>query len=379
MNQYQIDLFNSLEALVASGDAFYRQEFNLDGKTYWIYNYRLASYTEFLKPGALECRGHMYEVDGNGDAIRMASMPPRKFFNLNENPSTMGLDLDAVDTVELKADGSLMSTFTHKGEMRMKSKGSLFSEQAIDATRWIYQDENREFRSAIQSLEGEGWTVNLEWCAPFNRIVIGYEKAHLKVLNVRHRETGVYMTRDLIESYFKPDMVIDRPDLGGMAVADFVKAIPGRLDDIEGFVCRIGDLWFKVKTEKYMSLHHAKDSINNPRRLFEAIVDEGIDDLRSLFATDALAIQQIDEMQEKVNKLYNGMVKEVETFYHAHKDGDKKSYAIAGRDKDKLTQLYFGLAMNMYIGREVDYKGFLKSKYKELGFRDTSLDKQKEE
>ena len=38
-----------------------------------------------------------------------------------------------------------------------------------------------------------------------------------------------------------------------------------------------------------------------------------------------------------------------------------------------------GLAMNLYLGKDPDYKGFLKAKYKELGFRDTSLDKVAEE
>ncbi|UQJ95715.1 RNA ligase 1 and tail fiber attachment catalyst [Klebsiella phage CPRSB] len=30
-----------------------------------IFNYRMASYTDWLKPGALECRGIMFEMDGD--------------------------------------------------------------------------------------------------------------------------------------------------------------------------------------------------------------------------------------------------------------------------------------------------------------------------
>lgn len=376
MNHYQQSMFNSLEALVASGEVFYRQEFNLDGKRYWIYNYRLASYTDFERSFGRECRGHMFEVDEHNHPVRLAALPMQKFHNLNECPLTMGLDLSKVDTVELKADGSLMSTFQHDCFLRMKSKGSLFSEQAVDAQRWV-TDVALDLKYKLMQAEIDGYTVNLEWCAPHNRIVIGYAKAHLKVLNARHRDTGQYMDRVEIEQRFG-DYAIDRVDTYGKSVAEFVQSIPAMQDDIEGYVCRIGDLWFKVKTEKYMSLHHAKDSINNPRRLFEAVVDEGVDDLRSMFAHDDLAIKQIDEMQTKVVAMYNHLVRLVEEYYNANKAGDRKTYAI-GAQKLELNGLkLLGLAMNMYLGKDPDFKGFLKSKYKELGFKDTSTEKNDE-
>lgn len=357
-------------------EAFYCQDFSLDSSVYRIFNYRLASYGNFLLPGALECRGIMFELDLDNLCMkRLASRPMQKFFNLNENPMTMGLDLSKVDTVELKADGSLMSTYTHGDQLRMKSKGSLFSEQAIDAMKWLRSgDMSRErFAQTMHALDNEGWTFNLEWCAPQNRIVIGYAEPHLKVLNARHRETGEYMDRKMLETLFG-DHVIDRVDTWGMDVANYVQTIPSMQADIEGYVCRIGDLWFKVKTEKYMSLHHAKDSINNPRRLFEAVVDEGVDDLRSMFAHDELAMKQIDEMQEKVSHMYNHLVRTVEAYFEANMLEDRKTYAI-GAQSLKLNGLpLLGLAMNLYLKKDPEFKSWLKAKYKELGFRDTSTE-----
>jgi T4 RnlA family RNA ligase len=358
-------------ALVAANEAFYFQDFVLDGRTYRIFNYRLASYTDFLAPGAMECRGHMFELD-NGVAVRLAAMPMQKFFNLNENPSTMNLDLSLVDSVELKADGSLMTTYMHCGDVRVKSKGALFSDQAVDANAWLAANPN--FKSVLRMLDEAGFSVNMEWCAPHNRIVIGYQTAHLKVLNVRKREDGVYVPRDRLVEMFGAHNVIASVDTKGLDVAAFVQSIPAMLDDIEGYVARIGDQWFKIKTDKYLSLHHAKDSVNNPRRLFEAILDEGIDDLRSLFHEDVVAMQMIDDMQVKVDHVFNNMVNMVETFYAENKDLDRKSYAIKGQEYFKGT-LYFGLAMNKFVGKPMEYKQFLKGKWKELGFRDTALDK----
>lgn len=372
MHPRQQQIFTELEALVASSEAFYRQEFILDGARFWIYNYRLASYTDFLAPSALECRGIMFEVDAADQPIRLASFPFPKFFNLNENPMTIGLDLNAVDTIELKADGSLMSTYTHNDQVRLKSKGSLFSEQAIDGTQWLHS--HPKLTRALKSLNDLGWTVNLEWCAPHNRIVIGYEDPHLMVLNARHRITGKYMARDTLEDVCGKANVITRVDTNGLDVAAFVLSIPAMQDDVEGYVARIGTLWFKVKTEKYMSLHHAKDSINNPRRLFEAVVDEGVDDLRSMFAHDALAIKQIDEMQQRVVHMYNHLVATVTDYHTAHKSEDRKTYAIGAQPMELNGIKLMGLLMNMYLGKDPDFKGWLKAKYKELGFKDTATE-----
>jgi T4 RnlA family RNA ligase len=366
-------LYDELMALVADGETFYFQDFDLEDTKYRIFNYRLSSYTDFMKPSALECRGIMFEVDGEGRFIRLASRTMQKFFNLNENPMTMGLDLSKVDTVELKADGSLISTYTHKGALRLKSRGSLFSEQAIDAMKWLELPQNVDFKAELLDLDNAGLTVNLEWCAPHNRIVIGYPEPNLTILNVRDRETGEYLSREAMELAIQPSRIISRVNLEGLDPAHFVELIPAMQNDIEGYVAHIGDLWFKVKTDKYCSLHHAKDSINNPRRLFEAVVDEGVDDLRSMFVHDTLAMQTIDQMQIKVNKLYNHMVVIVESFYESNKHLDRKDYAIKGRDPEAMDQMYFGLAMNKYIGREVNYKDFLKGKYKELGFKDEKV------
>lgn len=369
MNAYQQKMYDDLMALTNGSETFYFQDFVLDGKTYRIFNYRLSSYTEFMKPSALECRGHMFEIV-NGNAVRLAALPMQKFFNLNENPMTMGLDLSAVDTVELKADGSLITTYLHNGELRFKSKGSLTSDQALAAMNWI--NTQPAFKRALESLAHLNWSVNLEWCAPDNRIVIGYMVPHLKVLNARHLDNGKYLPRNTLEDVIGAENVIDRVNTNGLDVAAFVQSIPDMLDDIEGYVARIGDLWFKIKTDKYMSLHHTKDSINNPRRLFEAVLDEGVDDLRAMFFEDKLAIKLIDEMTEKVDKMYNHMVALVEKFYEDNKLLDRKDFAIKGQSE--LPRLYFGLAMTKYQQKPVDYKGFMKGKWKELGFRDEKTD-----
>jgi T4 RnlA family RNA ligase len=310
----------------------------------------------------------MFRVTEHGDPVELMALPMEKFFNLNENPFTMNLDLTQVKQILLKADGSLISSYREGPELKLKSKGSISSDQCIDAMNWLRHYP--AFHDAVQWLTVNGFTVNMEWCSPTNRIVIGYPTAHLKVLNVRDRFTGEYLPRDTWIGLFDPANAIDLVEVDDPI--KFVESIPTMTEDVEGYVILLtSGQQVKIKTNKYLSLHHAKDSVNNPRRLFECVLDEGVDDLRGMFFTDEVAMMLIDQMQTKVEHLYNSMVHEVETFYQANKHLDRKEYAIKGNAE--VTRMYFALAMGLYTGKPIDYKELLKKRWKDLGFKDESL------
>ena len=56
LNPYQYNLYDELMAL-QSNEAFYFVDQSVGDCDYRIFLYRLASYTEFCLPGALESRG----------------------------------------------------------------------------------------------------------------------------------------------------------------------------------------------------------------------------------------------------------------------------------------------------------------------------------
>ena len=394
MNEFQKNLYDALMALVESGDSFYFQDFLLDGVWYRIFNYRLASYTEFMKPSGLECRGHMFQIEKSGSpetvtVERLAAMPPEKFFNLHENPLTMNVDLSTIDLIEDKADGSLISTFIHAsflGEsyLRVKSKGSISSTQVEDALRWL--SKHREFQHELATMTSLGYTVNLEWVAPENRIVIGYAEPMLRVLNIRNTMDGKYLDKtqvhpsyeEILKRWVDQIVVINTiGDESAVAVAGevkvlnlkkFVELIP-EMEQIEGFVVRLtSGQRIKIKTKWYLALHHTKDSINSDRRLYEAVLSEASDDLRALFYDDALAIARIEKMEQYVDGKYNHLVATVEKFYETNKELERKEYAILGQKE--MDRLQFGLAMKKYLGQEVNYKDFMIAKWKEFGVKD---------
>ena len=373
MNTYQLKLYNELIALTLDNDAFFFKDQVLDEVEYRVFSYRLASYSDFLAPSALECRGIMFEMD-NSLPIRLASLPMEKFFNVNENPMTMGLDFTDINQVMLKMDGSLMSTYIHNGELKIKSKTSLSSTHAINAMRWLDLEKNKSLKESLTLLTNEDFTVNMEYTSPepAMRIVIGYQEPKLTVLNVRDRLTGEYFSKEIlvglylesiqsiVDHWVETIIVFDGPK--------FTESIQ-EMVDIEGYVIQLNSgQHVKKKTEWYSVLHHSKDSINNPRRLYECILSETIDDLRVMFTDDPYSMKAIDDMECFVNGIYNSLVKNTESFYQENKMLDRKDYAIKGQAE--LDNKEFAICMQLYLGKSFSYKELMKKWYKDFGVAD---------
>lgn len=370
MNEFQRTLYRDLLALCHPGqEAFYYIDQPYAGQVYRIFLYRLASYTEFMQPGALECRGHTFLLGADGEATALVSLPMQKFFNLGENPMAMGLDLTTVEHIMDKLDGSLISSgFCPINGMLLKSKGSLLSSQA-EAARQLLRFSG-ELGAAVKWWTQAGYTVNMEYTAPLNRIVIGYQSPELRVLNVRDLFSGQYLSHDEILHLLPPRFVVGSVPVPADCAAWVAAA--ASLKGIEGFVVRLASgVMFKLKTEEYCALHKTKDSIAVPRKLFEACVLGVADDLRSILAGDALAISQINEMEERVAGIYNHLDAYVRAFYEANKHLGRKEYALAGQADGELMEAgAFSLAMDLYLGKDPDVQQFMIKRYKQYGITD---------
>lgn len=351
MNEYQQNLWDGLMAL-QSRDAFYYVDQFHNGHLYRIFLYRLASYTDFCEPFALDSRGTMFEISSDGSPLRLACRPLRKFFNLNENPMTMNLDLADISHIYAKEDGSLISTYAEDGKVYLKTKGSLTSEQAVAAMEWL--SAHPELSNAVNGIVSElDVTLNFEWTSPKNQIVLAYPGDSLYWINAQSNEED-------------KEVVLECEALQRIRVADYITSaqsgsyekfldtIPG-LVGIEGYVVQLeSGQRIKMKTEWYLVRHRVKDSVNHPRHLFEAIINEAVDDVKSLFVEDPQTIARIQAMESKVIPQYNAMIKEVESFHQMHHELSRKDYAILAQSQpNNLMPLY----MSAYLGR-LDMKGF---------------------
>lgn len=153
-----LELYNNLISLCESSEVskFFYKDFNgpMDGK-FRIFSYHYASYSDWLKPDALECRGIMFEMGENGP-VRVAARPMEKFFNLDENPLSMGINIADVTYIMDKADGSLVSSYVDDGYLYLKSKTSLYSDQARQAAALIHSEEYAPLAVVVTELALDG-------------------------------------------------------------------------------------------------------------------------------------------------------------------------------------------------------------------------------
>lgn len=361
-------LYTDLMNLCESGDVFYFQDHTYQGNSYRIFNYRLASFGDFQQKQALECRGHTFRIDTATPVL--VSLPMEKFFNLNENPFTMNLDLSTVIRVEDKRDGSLISTVNlhdNSEVIHVKSKGSFTSDQAKAAYNMLnYGDAYWEFAKTLRAAVGKNYTVNMEYTAPDNQIVVGYTKARLVVLNIRDNETGEYV--DPINFGFRSYEVAEYQE-----VPVDQKWLEIAKDEIgvEGYVFYFENgLKAKFKNDWYCNLHLQKEQVNHPRRLFEAVLHETSDDLRGLFANDALTIQRIEAMEVLVKREYNRLATLIDSFYTENHELSRKDYAILGQQV-LAPHGVFSQAMNLYLGNPHGLKDWMIKNYKQFGITDT--------
>ena len=204
----------------------------------------------------------------------------------------------------------------------------------------------------------------MEYTAPHNRIVIGYEFEELRVLGIRSRIDGSYVKYEDVDADVFPTILnhwvnlykdIEDP-------VQFIADLPESKDNIEGVVVRLASgQRVKVKTTQYLQLHKNKDNVNSPKKLFSAVVYETSDDLRSLFNDDLIVLGIIQEMEDHVSKQFNHIVNTTERFYMQNKNLERKEFAILGQQK--LPRELFSLAMNLYLGKETDYKQFMIKHY----------------
>ncbi|CAF3023891.1 unnamed protein product [Rotaria sp. Silwood2] len=146
-------------------------------------------WVSFTELASMDCRGIMFDVTDGVSSPSLVCLPPQKFFEYEHD--SRDHTLGRIGDKMVKLDGSLISTFLHKSQIRLKSKASLDSQQVRLAESCLYQ--NSQLRREIQSLAEQGYTINFELTSPRNRIVIPYTIDQLTLLSIRSHITGEHL------------------------------------------------------------------------------------------------------------------------------------------------------------------------------------------
>ncbi len=382
MSQTHNDLYHNLVKLTEEPDsAFQKVVLPLDDKIYHAFTYQLPSFSDFKKSSARESRGILFEVNEANEPIRLASLTPAKFFNYKENPFTMNLDTSKIDLVMNKFDGSMMSTFLHHGQVRLKSKANLTSEHAVKANEFLYDGKQSHLQEFLQNMAENDFTVTMEHVSPENEIVLKYDEERLVVLSARDHETMETVPYDklksMMELYGCQDCLVEnladeyKDDFNG-----FLNSVKNIKDYIEGFVVTIkGGETFKLKTDKYHHFHKNKDSlILSPKNLFESVILETSDDLKALYSDQPEIVKLYEDMEDKVRGIYHDYKNIVVKFFDENRNLEKRDYAV--KAKGELPEKYFIMAINCYLRPDEKHDGsdiaeYLMKNYKNFGVKDT--------
>ncbi|UYD57594.1 RNA ligase 1 [Aeromonas phage B614] len=355
MKELYFQLMNVVEKS-EKGNFYFKDVTTSMGTKARIFNYFIGSYSDWLVPGALECRGIMFEITEDGQPVRIMARPMQKFFNLKENPMTIGLDLTKLVGLMEKADGSLISSYHDQGYVYLKSKAAIFSDQANKAMALLNSPGYEHLLKFIKEC-GPNYTFNMEYVGPSNRIVLPYEEEELIILNVRHNETGQYIGfTDLIENPATKKRMVGvypAPDWNEMTPDEWEAKVRAETD-IEGVIGVMEDgQLFKLKTDWYSALHRTKDSINNNKALFQSIKERASDDLRGLFADDAVAIKKIEAFESAYIDAVGTQLALCENAMSQLRGLDRRSFAIKGQEILSSDRHLFTVIMQQY-GRDWD-------------------------
>lgn len=318
--------------------------------------YMIATEGTFDDAWSRECRGIVFDKASG----RVNGRPLHKFFNVGERESTRveNLDWSKVARVMDKRDGSMIHTVQTASGVRLKSKKSFDSDVAKAAEAWMRAQPGQHVLSFVNSVAASNSTAIFEWTAPDARIVLFYPEAELRLLHIRHNETGDYLDGEVMKAWadkFGVKVVDEVDEFFNGDVFDFklmMEAAKTR-EGVEGWIVQFenGEM-VKVKTEWYLKRHRAMTFLRE-RDIAQLVLDEGLDDLKSLLVSEGVNIDEILKIEARVLHDLREVAMSVDMIYEEDKGMARKDFAIkhAGHK-------HFGLLMAKFIGKEPSFKDY---------------------
>lgn len=318
--------------------------------------YMISGEDTFATPELRECRGIVFNTTDES----VVSRPLHKFFNVGERESTRveNVDWSKVVRVMDKRDGSMIHTVKTSDGFRLKSKKSFTSDVAIAATKWINSPAGIDTYRLCEMMVDNNFTVIFEWTSPSARIVLNYPESQLQLLHVRDNVTGEYMpvTQGLFNTLFLGVKVVDEVDeffVDGQFKIELIMEAAKTREGVEGWIVQFEDgEMVKIKTEWYLIRHRAMTFLRE-RDIAQLVLDEGLDDLKSILIGDGVDISKILEIEARVVNHFNTLSKEVEDTVAKSATLERKDFAIKHNGHP-----HFGLLMHRFVGKTPNYKEY---------------------
>jgi len=331
---------------------FWEFDYMKDGYKLSSFNYFICGWNDFEKPlpnrpevNAFDMRGTTFVFNQDGSLWRTFLMLP-KFFNLNQVEATQyGVVKDKkILNVTAKEDGSLVAfMMLPNGKLFSKTIGSFTSEQAENAYKLLYEDEEQVLW--VKNMLNSGFTPMFEYLSWDNRVVVKYAAPHLCLIGVRDNIAGTYYAADeLVRNSIPMSMHLVSSYAGDL---DYYIELAKTMEGKEGWVIKFIDgQLIKVKTAWYFKLHGLRtQDINREDYVIKNYLEETLDDVMSQLdpEEDSDAYSFVSKVTEAIDNYIIHVDKSVDelvelwnsSFYFGH-------WAKFATDKHKAA--FFGLA-----------------------------------
>lgn len=363
--EFKLPTREEAKAITENSEAFYVTETRVEGYNVELYDYRLASISDFVDNNAFELRGLCFVETETGVWERNILM--NKFFNVNQTIGWMYEDVKdkKVVRVQDKLDGSIISFVKFpNGTVRAKSKMSFTSDQALMA-QGIY-DINKPIRSLVETAMNDGYVPIFELVSPDNQIVLEYDNTDLVLLQMRKISDGSYASKELMKSYLKlwdlkgsqEYWLLDERSDAYMDPLEWLLNEKPTKEGIEGWIVTFEDgQMAKIKTDWYIQLHGliGPDAFRE-NLLVQTILEGNIDDVISQLAEGAKK-ERVIELSEKVQHDFNHKVVEYKKLrgeYFNVFTEDRKKFALQYSPGGKTPHYLFGFVMKNLHGKLQD-------------------------
>lgn len=344
-----IESLHSLSHLVQQGCTDWKQ-FGEVNATYHeglvLFNYTaLAQFQNRWNWFETHSRGLILDAE-SGEVV---ALPFPKFFNWGERGRTSSGPI--VEATE-KMDGSLGILYRHQGKLKIATRGSFTSEQALWATE----------RLQYMDLAGlpHSFTMLFEIIYPENRIVVDYKgRQGLFLLGIRNRFTGEDYPLRVVHDFAAAYGIQVPLWYDFTSVEDVLRAAAKLTANEEGWVLRFADgQRFKIKGEAYRLAHRIMTQVTFSRVLqsvqagqfdamIEGVPDEFLSQIRQWKAYIDTTVRNVQlECQTRLRFAPSGSQKEFALWVQQENAKRLHAYVYALKAGKDITPLIYKHAFN---------------------------------
>ena len=309
----------------------------------------------------------------NLDTEEIVLCPFKKFFNINELPSTqlslINKQIEQADLVEIrdKLDGSMQHARWYNNHLILAGSTALNKDLSFQLKEGYNLFKDNYIQLCKDNFD---YTFIFEAILEDDSHIVNYNGDYLYLIGARNVYTGQclsYQELDILGKQYNIDTPVKDKDLNTCLKNQSLYSANTK----EGWVIFIKikdkEYRYKLKCDQYLQLHKTISNINNFNTLIQAVNNNTIDDLISKLPVDYKSI-----VKEKLNKIYNYMLIKhniIQEYYNSIPNKlDKKIFALYTQENiPKIYQSYmFALNNNKAINilknvNENDINLFLKN------------------